>query len=435
MTPSPSPPPAPLAGPWAALLRSLRHRNFRLFLTGQMVSLVGTWMQNVAQSWLVYRLTGSALLLGLIGFLSQFPVFLLAPLGGAIADRRGRHRLVVATQTASMLLAFALAALTLGGWVRVWHVGLLAALGGVVSALDIPARQSFLVEMVGREDLANAIALNSSMFNGARALGPAVAGVMVAALGEGWCFFVNGVSFLAVIAGLLLMRLPSRPVPTGSPSPWRDLIEGVRFAWRSVPIRALLLLVGAVSLFGAPYTILMPVFAARLTPGGPRTLGVLMGAVGVGALLGAVTLAMRLSVRGLGRWAARAAAGLGLALVLFAASRSLFVAAPVLVVVGFGMMVQMAAVNTLLQSMVPDPLRGRVMALYSAMNMGMTPFGALLAGALAHRAGAGVAVGAGGIVCLLAALFFRARLPAMRDEARRLLQESGEAGTAASGPA
>jgi MFS family permease len=400
-----------------------------------MVSLVGTWMQNVAQSWLVYRLTGSVLLLGVIGFLSQFPVFLLGPFAGTVADRRARHRLVVATQTAAMLLAFALAALTLTGRVRVWHVGLLAALGGVVSAFDIPARQSFLVEMVGREDLANAIALNSSMFNLARALGPALAGVLVAALGEGWCFFLNGVSFLAVIASLLLMRLPPRPVRVSAASPWRDFVEGVGFAWHRGPIRSLLLLVGAVSLFGAPYTTLMPVFADRIVPGGPRTLGVLMGAVGVGALLGAVSLALRSTVRGLGRRAAWAAAGLGVALVLFVATRSLWLAAPVLVVVGFAMMVQMAAVNTLLQSMVPDGLRGRVMSLYTAMNMGMAPFGALLAGAVAHRAGAGPAVAAGGLVCLVAALLFRSRLPALRDEARRLLDESGETGSDASGSA
>jgi MFS family permease len=425
----------PEIAPLAALGRSLKHRNFRLFVSGQAISLVGTWMQNVAQSWLVYRLTGSALLLGWIGFLSQAPVFLLAPLGGMVADRSVRHRLVIATQTAQMILAFALAALTLGGTVRVWHVGVLAALGGMVSAFDLPARQSFLVEMVGREDLANAIALNSTLFNGARAVGPAVAGVVVAAIGEGWCFLVNGLSFLAVIAGLCLMSLPPRRARAETGSPRRDLIEGMRFAWRSAPIRSLLLLVGAVSLFGAPYTILMPVFAARTAPGGPRTLGVLMGAVGIGAIAGAVSLAMRLSVRGLGRWAARAAAGLGAALVLFAASRWLWLSAPVLVVVGFTMMVQMAAVNTLLQSMVPDLLRGRVMALYAMMNMGMTPFGALLLGALAHGAGAGPAVAAGGAACLVAALFFRARLPALRDEARRLLRASGEDGTVASGPA
>ena len=425
----------PETSPLAALGRSLKHRNFRLFVSGQAISLVGTWMQNVAQSWLVYRLTGSALLLGLIGFLSQAPVFLLAPLGGTVADRIVRHRLVIATQAAQMTLAFALAALTLGGTVRVWHVGVLAALGGIVSAFDLPARQSFLVEMVGREDLANAIALNSTLFNGARAVGPAVAGVVVAVLGEGWCFLVNGVSFLAVIAGLCLMRLPPREARATAGSPWRDLLEGMGFAWSSAPIRSLLLLVGAVSLFGAPYTILMPVFAARTAPGGPRTLGVLMGAVGIGAIAGAVSLAMRLSVRGLGRWAARAAAGLGAALILFAASRWLWLSAPVLLVVGFTMMVQMAAVNTLLQSMVPDLLRGRVMALYAMMNMGMTPFGALLLGALAHGAGAGPAVAAGGAACLVAALLFRARLPGLADEARRLLRASGEDGTVASGPA
>jgi MFS family permease len=414
--------------PPAALLRSLRHRNFRLFFAGQLVSLIGTWMQSVAQSWLVYRMTGSALLLGTIAFLGQFPVLVLAPVGGIVADRRGRHGIVIATQVTSMILAFALAALTLSGTVRVWEVGLLAALGGVVSAFDIPARQAFIVEMVGREDLPNAIALNSSMFNGARVLGPAVAGVMVAIIGEGWCFLVNGVSFLAVIAGLLMMRLPNLPHAALSPSPARDVIEGFRYAWDTVPIRALLLLLGVISLWGMPYTVLMPIFADRVLDGGPRALGLLMGATGVGALAGALTLAARRSVRGLGRWAAWAAASFGTTLVLFSASRSLVLSEAVLVLVGFSMMVQLAASNTLIQTMVPDRLRGRMMSLYSMMYMGMSPFGALLAGALAHRVGAPGAVATGGALCVLAATFFWSRIPSMRNEALRLIFAQGMVG-------
>ena len=412
----------------ADLLRSLRHRNFRLFFTGQLVSLVGTWMQTVAQAWLVYRLTGSALLLGTIGFLSQAPIFVLAPVGGMVADRRGRHGVVVATQAASMVLAFVLAALTLTGSVRVWHVGVLAALGGVVSAFDIPARQAFIVEMVGRDDLSNAIALNSSMFNGARVVGPAVAGVLVAAIGEGWCFFVNGVSFLAVIAGLLMMRVPPRERSPRSASPLREVLHGFRFAWNAAPIRALLLLIGVVSLFGMPYTVLMPIFADRVLHGGPKALGLLMGATGIGALIGALRLAARTSLRGLGGWVAWAAGGFGATLVLFASSRMLIVSELVLVLVGFSMMVQMASSNTLIQSMVPDRLRGRVMAVYSMMFMGMSPFGALLSGALAHRVGAPGTVGAGGAVCILAALIFWSRLPAIRAEARRLILAQGLAG-------
>jgi MFS family permease len=409
-------------------LGALQEREFRLFFTGQLVSLIGTWMQSVAQSWLVYRMTGSALLLGTIAFLGQFPVLVLAPVGGIVADRRGRHGVVVGTQVASMILAFALAALTLTGRVQVWEVGVLAALGGVVSAFDIPARQAFIVEMVGREDLPNAIALNSSMFNGARVLGPAVAGVMVAVIGEGWCFLVNGVSFLAVIAGLLMMRLPDHPHAVPSRSPARDVVEGFRYAWDTVPIRALLLLIGIISLWGMPYTVLMPIFADRVLNGGPRALGLLMGATGVGALLGALTLAARTSVRGLGRWAAWAAACFGSTLVLFSMSRALILSEAILVLVGFSMMVQLASSNTLIQSMVPDRLRGRMMSLYSMMYMGMSPFGALLAGAVAHRIGAPGAVATGGALCVLAAALFWSRIPSMRHEALRLIFAQGMSG-------
>jgi MFS family permease len=412
----------------ASLMRSFRHRNFRLFFSGQMVSLIGTWMQSVAQSWLVYRLTGSALLLGTIAFLGQFPVLVFAPAGGIVADRRRRHGVVITTQVVSMILAFALAALTLTGTVRVWHVGVLAALGGVVSAFDIPARQAFIVEMVGSDDMPNAIALNSSMFNGARILGPAIAGVMVAAIGEGWCFLVNGLSFLGVIGGLLMMRLEARAPSPSLVSPVRDVLDGFRFAWKTVPIRALLLLIGIVSLCGMPYTILMPIFADTVLNGGPRALGLLMGATGVGALAGALSLAARSSVRGLGRWVAWAGVSFGATLILFSISRVLLLSEAALVLVGFSMMLQMASSNTLIQSMAPDRLRGRMMALYSMMFMGMSPFGALLEGALAHRLGAPGAVAAGGTVCVLAALFFWTRLPSMRVEARRLILAQGMAG-------
>src|SRR5512142_1317006 len=249
-------------------MRSLRHRHFRLFFGGQLISLIGTWMQNIAQAWLVYRLTGSSLLLGTVSFASQIPVFILAPIGGAVADRHNRHRIVIGTQTASMVLAFILAALTLGRVVQVWHIMALAALLGVVNAFDIPARQSFIVEMVGKEDLMSAIALNSSMFNGARIIGPAIAGVLVASIGEGWCFFANGVSYVAVIVGLALMRVPrpSRKRPSGSPL--TQTIEGLRFVLHARPIRTILLLLALVSLVAMPYTVLMPIFADRVLHGG-----------------------------------------------------------------------------------------------------------------------------------------------------------------------
>jgi len=411
------------------VLRALRHRNFRLFFGGQLISLTGTWMQTVAQSWLVYRLTGSSVLLGAVGFAGQIPVFVLAPLGGALADRHNRHRIVIATQTSAMILALTLSFLTLTETVRVWHIALLGALLGVVNAFDVPARQSFLVEMVGREDLMNAIALNSSMFNGARVIGPAVAGLLVASIGEGWCFFANGASYLAVIAGLLMMRLGPRRRPDRTDSPLANVLEGFRYARRTAPVRTLLLLVGVVSLVGMPYTVLMPLFADAILRGGARGLGILMGATGVGALLGALTLAGRSGVRGLGNLVAGAAAGFGATLMLFSFSRWFWLSAVILVATGFCMMLQMACTNTLLQSMVPDRLRGRVMALYSMMFMGMAPFGALFAGLTASQIGAPLTVAAGAAGCLLAAAIFASRVPGLRGQARQLILAQGIVGS------
>jgi MFS family permease len=417
-----SPPGNPAKGTLPATLRALRHRNFQLFFGGQLISLIGTWMQTVAQSWLVYRMTGSSLLLGLVGFASQIPVFLVAPLGGIVADRHNRHRVVIATQTASMILAFFLAALTLGRIVQVWHIFLLAALLGVVNAFDIPGRQSFLVDMVGKEDLINAIGLNSSMFNGARIVGPAVAGVLVAKIGEGWCFFANAISYIAVILGLLLMRLQPHTYSAASDaSPLERMIEGFRYARQTAPIRALLLLLGLISLVAMPYTVLMPVFADSILHRGASGLGTLMGATGVGALLGALTLASRSGVRGLGRWVAFSCAGFGASLGVFAVSRTFWFSAAVLVPVGFCMMLQTSSSNTLIQSMVPDQLRGRLMAMYTMMFMGMAPFGALLGGALADRLGAPITVAMGAVACMGGGALFGLNLPKIRAEARRLI--------------
>jgi MFS family permease len=410
------------------MLRAFAHRDYRLFFGGQLVSLIGTWMQSVAQSWLVYRLSGSAVLLGLVGFAGQIPVFLLSPAGGGLADTHSRHRIILGTQAASMVLALVLASLTLTGRVQLWQVFTLAALLGVVNAFDIPARQAFLVELVGRADLMNAIALNSSMFNGARIIGPALAGVLVAALGEGWCFFVNGISYVAVLAGLLLMS--PRPVPArpGGGTPLGRILEGLGFAARTAPIRELLLLLGLVSLAGMPYVVLMPIFADQVLHTGAWGLGVLMGASGLGALLGALMLAARRDVRGLGRWVAWAAGGFGASLIAFAASRWFWLSTVLLVPAGFAMIVQTAASNTLIQAMVPDELRGRVMATYSMMFMGMAPFGALLAGLLAGRLGAPVAVAAGGVACIVGAIAFGSRLPALRVAGRELLVSQEMAG-------
>ncbi len=402
-------------------LRSLRHRNYQLFFGGQFISVIGTWMQNVAQAWLVYRLSHSSFLLGLTGFAGQIPVFLLAPLGGYAADRWSRHRIIVGTQTASMLLAFSLSAIMFSRVVQVWHVIVLAGLLGVVNAFDIPARQAFVVQMVGREDLPNAIALNSSLFNSARIIGPAIAGVLVAVIGEAWCFFANGVSYIAVIAGLLLMRLEPRTPAPQTGSALAHIIEGFRWVGHTRPIRAILTQLGIVSFVGMPYAVLMPIFADRILHHGAAGLGLLMGATGIGALAGAFRLAARQGTRGLGRGVAYSAFGFGALLILFSLSRSFWLSAALLVPVGFAFITQMASSNTLVQTMVPDELRGRVMAVYSMMFMGMAPLGALAAGIAATHLGAPltVAIG-GGLSCLSAAVFY-SRIPSWRGEARELL--------------
>ena len=405
----------------AETFRALRHRNFRLFFGGQLVSLIGTWMQSVALSWLIYRLTGSAALLGAVSFASQIPVFVLAPAGGVVADRVRRRSVLLLTQTTAMLLAATLAVVTLLEGVRVWEIFVLGAALGVVNAFDIPARQAFVVEMVERSDVMNAIALNSAMFNGARIVGPAVAGVMVSTVGEGWCFLANAVSYLAVILGLLRMKLPPRGAAAPRASIVAHLLEGVRFARLTAPIRALLLLLGLASMVAMPYTVLMPIFADQILGSGARGLGVLMGASGTGALIGALLLATRRDVRGLGRWIAIAMGGFGVTLLAFALSRTFWLSAALLVLVGGCMMVQMSASNTLIQAMVPDALRGRVMALYSMMFMGLAPVGALLAGTLAARVGAPIVVAAGGVLACAGAIRFWTRLPALRPDARQLL--------------
>jgi MFS family permease len=403
-------------------VRALRSRNYRLFVGGQLISLIGTWMQMVAQAWLVYRLTGSAVLLGVTGFMAQIPVFVLAPLGGVIADRLDRRRILIVVQAGMMLLALTLAALTFAGVVRVWHIFALAALLGVANAFDIPTRQSFVVEMVGRESLPNAIALNSSMVNGARLVGPAVAGAVVAAVGEAWCFLINGVSYTAVIAALVVMRVSATHVQTrATVSAWESVVEGFEFAWRTKPVRALLMLLGLVSLMGMPYSVLMPIFADKVLAGGPSAYGLLMSAAGTGALAGSGILTLRRDLRGLGRWIAAGASGFGICLILFSMSRSLLLSAILLLPVGFFMMIEMAASNTLIQAMVPDRLRGRVMAVYSMMFMGMAPLGALMAGALAAPIGAPATVMLGGAVCVIGGLGFAAYLPALRGPARKLI--------------
>ncbi|HWF07973.1 MAG TPA: MFS transporter [Bryobacteraceae bacterium] len=404
-------------------LRALQYRNFQLFFAGQLISLIGTWMQSVAQSWLVYRMTGSPALLGLATFAGQIPIFILSPVAGYAADRLNRRKVVIATQSASMVLALMLAALTLMNRVQIWQIFVLASLLGVVNAFDIPARQSFLVEMVGRGDLMNAIALNSSMFNGARIVGPAIAGILVAKIGEGWCFFANGISYVAVIWGLLLMKVKAhRPAPA-SMSAWETIREGFHYVGRTIPIRAIVQLIAIVSFAGMPFTVLMPIFADRILHAGAQGLGILMGTTGAGALVAALLLASRTGLKGFTRWIPSAAAGFAVSLAIFAVSRQMWLSCLMLFLAGFAVMLQVGASNTLIQSMVPDHLRGRAMSVYSMMYIGVGPIGAAAAGFAADAFGAPITLVAGAVICLAASGVFAAELPAIRRVARDLIRK------------
>jgi MFS family permease len=416
------------------MVRALSHRNYRLFFAGQGISLVGTWITRVATSWLVYRLTGSAAMLGIIGFAGQIPTFLLAPFAGVWVDRWSRYRVLVGTQVLSMLQSFALAWLALAGTINVTHILLLSALQGVINAFDTPARQAFVVDMVeDRAHLPNAIALNSSMVNGARLVGPSVAGLLIAAAGEGWCFLLDGVSYVAVIASLLMMRLARTERPEPVTHVLAELSDGFRYAFGFAPIRSVLLLLALVSLMGMPYTVLMPVMAAEVLRGGPHTLGFLMGATGVGALGGAVYLASRESVIGLGRAIPSAAALFGCGLIAFSLSRSIALSLVLMVITGAGFMVQLASSNTIIQTIVREEMRGRVMAFYTAAFMGTAPFGSLLAGGLAARFGAPTTLLLGGCACILGGAVFAGQLRRLRELVKPIYVERGILPAIASG--
>src|SRR5215469_10230834 len=411
---------------WAATIRALRSRNYRLFFTGQTVSLIGTWMTRVATSWLVYRLTNSAVLLGLAGFAGQAPAFFLGPLAGVWVDRWDRHRTLVFTQVLSMLQSFALAALALAHVITIWEIILLALGQGLINAFDMPARQAFVIQMVERrDDLGNAIALNSSMVNATRLIGPALAGVIIAAVGEGYCFLIDGISYIAVIVSLLAMLIT---VPQAKSRPHRvlaELAEGWRYVTDSVPLRSILLLLALSSLVGMPYTVLMPIFASQILHGGAHTLGFLMAASGVGALVSATLLAIRKSVLGLGRMIPISAAIFGVSLIAFSFSRAFWLSMLLLPFTGFGLMQQMAASNTILQTIVDDQKRGRVMAYYGMAFLGMAPFGSLLGGALAGRIGAPATLAIGGAICLAGSLCFARMLPTIRDFIRPIYRQLG----------
>jgi MFS family permease len=414
------------SGDFSHAWRALKHRNFRLFFAGQSISLVGTWMTRVATSWLVYRLTKSALLLGMVGFAGQIPTFLLAPLAGVIVDRIDRRKVLVWTQTLAMVQSLLLAWLTLTHRITISEVLALSVMQGVINAFDMPGRQSFMVKMVNdKADLSNAIAINSSMVNVARLIGPSLAGMLIAVTNEGWCFLVDGVSYIAVIASLLMMRLaPSkeeRPATTMA----AQLREGWAYVSSFVPIRTILMMFALLSLMGWPFMVLMPVFAAQVLRGGPHTLGFLMGAVGFGSLASALAMVLRRSVRGLTKMIPIAASAFGVGLICFGLSTTLWFSMLTMLVTGFGMMQGLTASNTILQTLVDEKMRGRVMSYYTMAFVGMAPFGSLLAGALAHAIGAQHTVIVSGIACILGSFWFLTRLKGIRREIRPIYERLG----------
>lgn len=424
--------PSSILGRYSHAWRALRHRNFRLFFTGQSISLIGTWMTRIATSWLVYRLTGSALLLGLVSFSGQIPTFLLAPFAGVLVDRIDRRKLLVWTQVLAGIQSLAMAALTLAKVITIHEIIALSAFQGLINAFDMPGRQSFLVQMVSdgtgkpeKQDLSNAIALNSSMVNLARLIGPAIAGVVIAAVGEGYCFAIDGFSYIAVVLSLLLMRVPPSTLKRATTTMLEQLKEGWSYVVNFRPIRTILSLFALLSLMGMPFMVLMPIFASKVLHGGPHTLGYLMGASGVGALISALSLALRKSVKGLTTMIQIAAIMFGSGLILFGLSHYLALSLFLMLIVGFGMMQGLAASNTVIQTLVPEDKRGRVMSYYTVAFTGMAPFGSLLAGALAHRFGAPHAVMITGTCCLIGAAWFATQLKSVRAIMRPIYIEMG----------
>ena len=420
--------------------RALRHRNFRLFFGGQTISLIGTWMTRIATAWLVYRLTHSALLLGTVSFAGQIPTFLVAPFAGVWIDRWDRRQVLVWTQTLAMVQSFALAGLTFSGHITIHWILFLSVMQGVINAFDMPGRQSFMVQMVeDRADLSNAIAINSSMVNVARLIGPSLAGMLIAVTSEAWCFLIDGISYIAVIASLLMMHVHVPAIVRKATSTFHEMKEGWSYVSGFLPIRTILMLFAVVSLMGMPFVVLMPVFAATVLHGGPHTLGFLMGAMGVGALASALSLAARRNVRGLIRMIPVAAGVFGLGLIGFGLSSTFWLSMAMVLVAGAGMMQGMAASNTIIQTLVDEDKRGRVMSYYTMAFMGMAPFGSLLAGTMAHAipstplwifsktmlAGAQWTVIINGLVVLLGAAWFATRLPALRVVVRPIYQEMG----------
>lgn len=409
-----------------SILRSLRHRNYKLFFSGQLISLVGTWMQSVAMSWLVYRLTNSALMLGLIAFLSQAPSFFVSPFAGVLIDRWNKHKVMVITQILAMVQAFILAALTLAGSIQVWHLVLLSLAVGLINSFDIPLRQAFVVEIIeDRKDLSNAIALNSSIINSARLVGPAIAGILVATLGEGFCFLINGISFFAVIIALLCMKIIKVIYKLDNKNIILELKEGFRYSFRFAPIREILILLGVISLISIPFTVIMPVFARDILKGGSDTLGFLMAATGVGAIIAGIYLASRKSVIGLGNIVAISTAIFGIALIVFSFSKNLYFSLATLLFIGFGMAAHINSINMILQTITDDNMRGRVMSYFTMACVGIAPLGSLIDGAMTDKIGAPNTVMIGGVVSIICSIVFFTRLPMLKKLVKPIYVKKG----------
>lgn len=407
-------------------LPALRSRNYRLFFAGQGVSLIGTWMTQIATVWLVYHLTQSALMLGIVGFTSQIPSFLLAPFGGVFVDRFPRHQILVGTQILAMVQSLALAALALSGVINIWQILALSLFQGLINAIDVPARQVFIIELVEqREDLANAIAINSIMFNGARLIGPAIGGLLISLVGEAYCFLIDGLSYIAVIWALLAMRFQPKEIPVIHGNSLQKIKEGFSYAFHSPPIRTILLLSAIVSFMGMQYTVLVPVFADKILKGNAQTLGFLMAASGVGALFGGIYLATKKTVIGTGRLVIIGPAILGVGIIVFSLSHFLPLSLLAMLFIGLGTILQMASGNIVLQTIVDDDKRGRIMSLFTMSFMGMIPFGNLMGGVFADRIGASNTLIIAGISCLLGSFFFSRQLPKLKKIVYTIYEEKG----------
>ncbi|MCC3444473.1 MULTISPECIES: MFS transporter [unclassified Microcoleus] len=405
---------------------ALRSQNYRLFFAGQGISLIGSWMTQVATVWLVYNLSDSPWMLGVVGFTSQIPTLILLPFAGVLIDRTNRHRVIIATQILAMVQSLALAFLALTGVINIWQILILSFCQGAINAFDAPARQAFVSELVEKkEDLANAIALNASMFNGARLIGPAIAGLVIGTVGPSYCFLLDGISYIAVIAGLLAMKIKPRKIAASNTKPLQRLKEGFDYAFGFPPIRAILLLLALVSFAGMSHTVLVPIFATKILNGGPQTLGFLMAASGVGAFAGAIYLIGRKSIVGIGKLIAISPAIMGFGLIGFGLSRILWLSLIMMLFVGFGFIIQFAGGNTFLQTIVEDDKRGRVMSIYTMAFFGVTPFGNLVAGGMANYIGSPNTVILGGIICILGSIIFTRQLPALKNLVRPLYQKMG----------